>query len=64
MKQYRYKVVIDWTDTSVMDDYRNQVDTRFFDTKEEAMAFVYVFESVNGYISEPDLTIKKVKEQK
>jgi hypothetical protein len=58
----RYKVVIDWTDTSVMDDYGNQVDTRFFDTKEEAEAFVYGFESGNGYTSEPDLTIKKEEE--
>tara|TARA_R100000353_G_scaffold100818_2_gene73145 strand:+ start:673 stop:906 length:234 start_codon:yes stop_codon:yes gene_type:complete len=57
MKKYKYKVVIDWTDTSVMDDWGNQVDTRFFDTKKEAEAFVYGFEAGNGYTSAPNLWI-------
>ena len=58
----RYKVVINWTDTWVMDN--DEKDTRFFNTKEEAEAFVYGFQSggEHGYTPLPQLIIKKEEE--
>tara|TARA_A100001201_G_scaffold133371_2_gene120473 strand:- start:320 stop:493 length:174 start_codon:yes stop_codon:yes gene_type:complete len=56
-----YKVIIDWSDTDVFDDLNNPIDIRTFETEKEADAFIYGFESGNGYISQPNLTLKEEK---
>ena len=54
-----YKIIIDWSDTDVKDDYDNSIDIRLFETKKEAEAFMYGFQSGNGYLSEPYLKLKE-----
>ena len=53
-----HKVIIDWSNTDVKDDFDNSIDIRSFETKKEAEAFIYGFESGNGYISEPSLRLE------
>ena len=53
-----YKVIIDWSDTEVRDDFKNAIDIRTFETEKEAEAFIYGFESGNGYISQPSLRLE------